>query len=210
MSSTTANSKQMTMIAGDCVIVIPTLAARFDGILTSPPYNMKKNPRHRAQGHGDVKLYRTSPFDDALDPPQYVANMIKLFRVLESCIVERGVILWNMGVSTKDAMLPIQLINAVNNETAWTLGDTLYWKKGTAMPFQTSPNKCSPLVEPVYVFCRRQHVADFRANKPLGARNERTGQQFYKPVSNWFEAPNGRSTELNKATFSRKMASELL
>jgi DNA modification methylase len=183
--------------------------ALFNGVLTSPPYNLGRNPRHRKRKVADAHMY-DGTFEDADSPEDYVAKMVRLFKALDKAVVPRGPILWNMGVSTKNAVLPHMLIAAVHSQTSWTLADTVYWNKGRAMPFQTSPNKSSPCVEPVYVFARKKHVRDFAANKPCGKTNERTGQQFYRPVPNLFTAPPGRSTSLNKATFSVEMATELL
>jgi len=182
----------------------------FDGVLTSPPYNLGGNPRHRAKDAADTQLY-TGGFDDSLSAEEYVGNATMLFGKLERVVKERGVVLWNMGMSTKEdgPLLPHKLIVAVAEGTQWTLGDVVYWNKGRAMPFQTSPNKCSPFVEPVYVFCRKGHVSDFHAEKPLGKQGA-SGQQFYKPVPNIFNAPMGTSTEFNKATFSVEMAHHLL
>lgn len=199
--------------AGDCVDLLSTMPRDFfDGVLTSPPYNLGSNPRHRTSSAADAQMYACGGgFFDAVTASEYVENTVALFRQLERVVKPRGVVLWNMGMSTKNSgpLLPSRVIVAVADSTDWTLGDCVYWNKNRAVPFQTSPNKCSPFVEPVYVFCRKAHVADFGAQKPLGKRSAQ-GQQFYKPVPNIFEAPPGRSTALNKATFSTEMATKLL
>lgn len=198
------------MIHGNCLDVIPQLDFVFDGVLTSPPYNLGKNPRHRKKDDGDREMYVSDSFVDAKSNDDYISQMVILFKLLETKIVSTGVILWNMGVSSKNAVLPFLMIASINKETDWTIGDVIYWKKPNAMPFQTSPNKSSPYVEPCYVFCRKGHVTDFSSNKGLGKKNEKTNQQFYKMVPNYFEAKNGTSTDYNKATFSEEMANEML
>lgn len=198
-------------IVGDSLVVLTGYAAAtFDGVLTSPPYNLGRNPRHRTQDSSDYSLYSSGAFKDNMTNEEYVAKMLQLFILFEKVVKETGVILWNMGISTKNAALPFHLIHEIDAKTNWTVGDVIYWKKKTAMPFQTSPNKATPLVEPVYVFCRKSHTKDYSANKPLGNKNETTGQQFYKNVPNVFEAANGVSTEFNHATFSEEMVLELL
>lgn len=198
------------MIHGDCSVLLPTIDVLFDGVLTSPPYNLGSNPRHRKKGENDREMYLSGAFVDAKNDEDYISQMVDLFHVLETKVAPKGVIIWNMGVSSKNGILPFLMISSVHERTAWTIGDVIYWKKSTAMPFQTSPNKSSPFVEPCYVFCKKSHIVDFCSNKKLGKQNEKTGQQFYKPVPNFFDAKNGTSTQLNKATFSQDMATELL
>lgn len=204
------NGSSYKMVLGNCIEKCNSLGIIFDGVVTSPPYNLGHNPRHRKQDDVDRNMYSTSPFDDAKTSTEYISEIVKLFQQFHLCVKARGVVLWNMGMSTKNAVLPFLMIAAINEQTDWTIGDVIYWKKKTAMPFQTSPNKATPFVEPIYVFCRKGHVSDYEANKPLGKKNEKTNQQFYKPVSNIFEASNGKSTVYNKATFSQEMVSELL
>lgn len=198
------------MLQGNCIQVLSQTNDVFDGVLTSPPYNLGDNPRHRKKDAKDNEMYTTGEFQDSKMPQQYIDECVSLFKIFERVIIPKGVVLWNMGISTKNAILPFQMIQSIHEKTEWTIGDVVYWKKKTAMPFQTSPNKCSPYIEPIYVFCRKDHVIDFNSNKGLGAKNEKTEQQFYKMMSNTFEAPNGKSTPLNNATFSVEMATELL
>lgn len=200
------------MMHGNCLTVVDSFTDNyFDGVLTSPPYNLGKNPRHRASDQSDSLLYSTSPFSDAVPQSEYLRNMVILFSKLQQKVKDTGTILWNMGMSTKNEgpLLPHRLIVAVSDYTDWTLGDCIYWNKGRAMPFQTSPNKCSPFIEPVYVFCRKSHIVDYHSEKPKG-KIGKNGQQFYKPIPNGFTAPQGKSTQFNKATFSIEMASYLL
>ena len=201
--------RKKKMIQGNCLEIVNGLGV-FDGVLTSPPYNLGKNPRHRKKDASDRQMYSKSPFDDAKTSEDYINTMVTLFTRLETCVKKDGVIIWNMGVSSKNAVLPFKMISKIDKKTKWTVGDVVFWKKKSAMPFQTSSNKTSPIVEPCYIFCRKKHVIDFACNKPKGKKNQRTQQQFYKPVWNIFDAPNGKSTKYNKATFSKEMAKELL
>lgn len=200
----------LNMIHGDCCEILQHMNVMFDGVLTSPPYNLGKNPRHRKKEDDDREMYLSGNFVDAKSDEDYISQMVKLFKIFEMRIIPTGVILWNMGISSKNGALPFLMISSIHDKTGWTIGDVVYWKKSIAMPFQTSPNKTSPYIEPCYVFCRKNHIVDFASNKGLGKQNEKTGQQFYKMTPNIFEAKNGVSTKLNKATFSEEMASELL
>lgn len=197
------------MQCGDCFVLVKSMERHsFDGVLTSPPYNMGSNPRHRKRSASDREFY--DEHLDAMTEQEYIEKMCGLFTEFDRVVKPSGCVLWNMGVSTKNAVLPHLLIHAVHTRTEWTIADTVYWKKSGAMPFQTSSNKTSPFIEPVYVFARKHETRIFLSNKPLGKINERTGQQFYKPVPNVFEAPNGKSTVHNNATFSIEMAQTLL
>jgi len=180
----------------------------FDGVLTSPPYNFGRNPRHRSLGAADINFY--DKYADTLTEDEYIDYTVALFKVFHLKVKPRGVICWNQGASTKASALPFKVISAVMEQTEWTIADVLYWEKSNCTPFQTSPNKMSPLVEPVYIFSRKAHTHDHIANKPLGKRNEQTGQQFYKKVTNLIKASNGKSTSLNHSTFSVQFAQEVL
>lgn len=173
------------MIQGDCIEILKSLNIVFDGVLTSPPYNLGKNPRHRKKEDHDREMYVSGTFLDAKTNDEYINQMVELFKILDTKVVANGTVIWNMGISSKNAALPYLMIAAVHEKTSWTIGDVIYWKKSVAMPFQTSPNKSSPFIEPCYVFCRKTHVVDFVSNKGLGKKNDNTGQQFYKMVRNF-------------------------
>lgn len=193
------------IICGNCIDVIDIFKDNiFDGVITSPPYNLGNNPRHSK----DKSLY--SNFSDNKSVDEYINDIVQLFNKLDRIIKEKGIILWNMGISTKNAILPQLLLSTLHYKTIWSIGDVIYWKKKTAMPFQTSSNKASPYIEPIYVITRKSDVKDFIANKKKGKINERTGQQFYMSISNIFEASNGKSTKFNKATFSDSLVKELI
>src|SRR3989304_5963297 len=201
--------KKSRIFCGDAQIILKTFERNsIDGMITSPPYNMGKNPRHRAENHADVSLYDS--YVDAMSDKEYISFVVDIFNILDSLIKEKGIICYNMGSSTKMASLPFRVIAAILDKTNWSMGDVIYWQKKTTMPFQTSPNKASPLVEPIYIFCRKGDERDFIANKKVTKINSSTGQKFYGRVVNHFIAPNGISTSLNHATFSVEMVEELL
>lgn len=192
------------IIEGDCIKILETVSSnsKIDGVITSPPYNLGKNPRH-TQPLYDVYV-------DEMSDSDYIDFSVTLFTQLDRIIKPKGTICYNMGISTKNAVLPFKVIAVIAERTNFTIGDVIYWEKKTCMPFQTSPNKSSNLIEPIYVFCKKDAIMDFQANKPVASVNEKTGQKFYPKIVNHFIAANGKSTEFNHATFSEEMVIELL
>lgn len=85
------------------------------------------------------------------------------------------------------------------------------WKKVTASPFQTLPNKLTRLVELVYVIVHKDFLNIFQANKEVSSINEKTGQKFFKNYTNIIEAQNNDKIKSNnKALFSSDLVSQLL
>lgn len=73
-----------------------------------------------------------------------------------------------------------------------------------------SPNKLTRITEDVYVFCRKNEIKTFIANKPV-SKIGTNGQTFYKNIYNFIEAPNNDgSCKLNKATYSSSLCMQLL
>jgi DNA modification methylase len=92
-----------------------------------------------------------------------------------------------------------------------TLTDIIIWKKFSANPFQTSPNKLTRLCELIYIIVNKNYLNTFKANKEVSKINEKTGQKFYKNYLNIIEAKNndGFKTTL-KATFSSDLVDKLI
>ncbi len=195
------------VLCGDCLEILSTTDITCDGVITSPPYNLGKNPNHRRKDQEDVQFY--SVYDDAKSPEEYVSHMVALFKKFEKVVKPKGVVLFNMSYSSKDASLPFRIVVAVEEATSWKNRDTLYWKKPSAMPFQTSPRNLSRIVEPVFVFARHK---EFVTNKAVKSVNEKTGQKFYEYMDNFIEAPGSDSgtRKRNKATFSCGLVEALL
>jgi site-specific DNA-methyltransferase (adenine-specific) len=195
------------VICGDCLEKIPILTKRFDGVITSPPYNLGSNPNHRRKDQSDVSFY--SLYDDAKTPKEYITLHVRLFSMLEKVVKPDGVILFNLSYSSKDASLPFQVVTSIEENTTWKLRDTICWKKPTAMPFQTSPRNLSRITELIFVFA----VSDmFRCNKPVKTVNTKTGQNFYGYVDNFIEAASfdKGTRKKHKATYSTELVRQLI
>ncbi len=195
------------VLTGDCLKIIPSIDVQVDGVITSPPYNLGKNPNHRRKDQSDHDFY--SSYDDAKSAKEYTKLIVQLFRELEKVVAPKGIVLLNMSYSSKDASLPYHVVVSVEKKTSWKNRETLFWKKPTAMPFQTSPRNLSRIVEQVFLFARN---TDFVTNKAVKSVNEKTGQKFYAYADNYIEAPcfDPGTRKHHKATFPCALVEHLL
>ncbi len=176
----------------------------IDGIITSPPYNIGKK---RKDGY-----YNTGYQDiDNLSTDEYLKVRTLEFKEFSRILKKGGVICYNLSYMHDNPILPNLLISKIHEETDLTLGDIIYWKKKTSIPFQSSPNKLSRIVEPIYVFVHKSHINTFKANKEVSKINARTKQLFFKKYDNYLEAKNndGFKTQL-KAVYSSELVTKLI
>jgi site-specific DNA-methyltransferase (adenine-specific) len=176
----------------------------IDGIITSPPYNIttKRKDVYYNNGYSDI---------DGLSEEDYINVRLEEFRQFERILKDRGVILYNISYHNENPILPTLLIAEVHKQTGLTLADMISWKKGHSIPFQTSPNKLSRIVEQVYVLVKKEHLQDFEANKIVSTINEKTGQKFYKNYTNIVEAKNNDGIKCDlKASYSTDFVSKLI
>lgn len=186
-------------------------------ILTSPPYNTGR-PSTSSKGRDNHEA-RYDLYLDGMSDKEYMDWTVKLFNKYDSILRENGVVLYNMSYSTdmnnrSDSYKPNEImfktINAILTHTQFTIADVITWKKQTALPNNTSPNKLTRIVEYVYVFCRDSELATYHANKTIKSVSKK-GQNFYENMFNFIEAKNNDgSNKLNKATFSSEFATKLL
>jgi site-specific DNA-methyltransferase (adenine-specific) len=174
------------------------------GIVTSPPYNIssKRKDYYYNTGYSDI---------DNLTSEEYLKIRVNEFKEFSRILVKGGVICYNISYMHQNPILPNLLISKIHEETDLTIADTIYWKKSNSIPFQTSPNKLSRIVEPVYVIVHKENLANFKANKEVSKVNPRTGQSFYKKYDNYIEARNndGYKTTL-KAVYSTELVKKLI
>lgn len=181
----------------------------LDGIICSPPYNLGKNPNHRRLDQEDYHLYLSDV--DELTTEEYLELRLTEFKEFDRVLKDKGVICYNMSYSGDCPILPILLMNKIHEQTNLTVTDIISWKKATASPFQTSPNKLTRLVELVYIIVHKDFLNTFQANKEVSSINEKTGQKFFKNYTNIIEAQNNDKIKSNnKALFSSDLVSQLL
>lgn len=176
----------------------------ISGIITSPPYNIgkKRKDGYYNTGYRDV---------DNLSSDEYLRVRTLEFKEFSRILKKGGVICYNLSYMHDNPILPNLLVTKIYEETDLTLGDIIYWKKNNSIPFQSSPNKLSRIVEPVYIFVHKSHVNTFTANKEISKINPKTKQLFYKKYDNYLEAKNNDGYKTNlKAVYSTELVSKLI
>ena len=181
-------------------------------ILTSPPYNNSKHTytelsRSRHESRYDVYVDTGSHED-------YIEWTEKLFNEFDRILQENGIVLYNINYGTgyyNTCDNLIDIIHTITIKTPFMVADIIGWKKGNALPNNTSSNKCTRIFELVFVLCRKTENKTFISNKGVKSTNPKTGQNFYYNMFNFIEAPNNDgSCNLNKATYSSELVLKLL
>jgi len=173
----------------------------IDLIITSPPYNIIR-PNSTDRGYD---LYK-----DGMSNEEYIDWTLVMFKEFERCLIENGVVLYNMSYGTENTILMSLVVADIIRKSDFTLADIIVWKKKSATPNNVSHNKTTRIVEYIYVFCRKDEFHTFNCNKKKLKERE-SGQAIYENVYNFIAAPNNDgSTDLNKATYSTKLVRTLL
>ena len=203
-------------IQGDCLDFMNMLSEKnrkVDIILTSPPYNTSRPSSERSMKNheGRYKMY-----NDLKTGEEYCDWCIDIFNHIDKILKPNGVVLWNVSygtdatINTEGIGLMWNSISDIIRHTNFTVADKIVWKKKSALPNNVSPNKLTRICEEVFVFCRKNEYKTFHANKEV-SKIGKNGQQFYKVIYNFIEAPNNDgSTSLNKATYSSNLCVQLL
>ena len=126
---------------------------------------------------------------------------------------DNGVVLYNINYGTGYENTCDNLIRLLFNileHTNFMIADIVCWKKNSAIPNNTSSNKCTRIWEFVFVLCRKSENKTFISNKGVKSVSK-TGQKYYENIFNFIEAPNNDGVcKFNKATFSSKLVLSLL
>ena len=205
--------KDNTIFAEDC---FETLKRFNDNevsiILTSPPYNNSKHTyTEKSRENHDA---RYDVYVDTGSHEDYIEWTKNLFNEFNRVLQENGVILYNINYGTgydNTCDNLIDVIHTITTKTPFMVADIIGWKKSSALPNNTSSNKCTRIFELVFVLCRKTENKTFISNKEVKSTNKKTGQNFYENIFNFIEAPNNDgSCSLNKATFSSDLVLKLL
>ena len=207
-----------TLYNGDCLEAMRSMeAGTVDMVLTSPPYNTcrehtiaecKDRPKEHYACRYDVHV-------ESKTADEYALWTVDLFNEFDRLLRKDGAVLYNYGMgndsqSDSSADNWFKTMNAVINETPFTVADLLFWKKKCALPDNISPNHSTRIAEPVMVLCRKSEAKTFRANKKVSSVRE-TGQKMYVPFLNMIDAANNDgSNPLNKATYSTELCDKLM
>jgi site-specific DNA-methyltransferase (adenine-specific)/modification methylase len=183
-----------------------------DLILTSPPYNSGRghtiDKRNPYAGRYDIYL-------DDMNTDEYLKWTVDLFNSFDRVLNDDGVVLYNISYGSdtkhKSAIGLMWLVVAeIIKNTNFTVADRIIWKKRSALPNSTSPNKLTRICEDVFVFVRKNEINTFKCNKHITSVNNK-GQKYFETIYNFIEAPNNDgSCDLNKATYSSELCCKLL
>lgn len=172
----------------------------IDCVLTSPPYNIF-NTKAKDRGY--------DYYEDNKTDIEYINWTLEIFNEFDRVLKKDGVIIYNMGYGTENPNLMSLTVSNIIEKTNFSLADIIVWKKSNAMPNSPSKNRLTRICEFVYIFCRKDELYTFNANKKMISENNNA--KFYESINNYIEAPNNdESNDLNKATFSTKFCRKLL
>lgn len=197
----------------DCLKTIETLREsnqKIDLVITSPPYNGARNSKSKTERSRNNHEDRYDVYEDNKTNEEYYQWILSIINSIDTILNKNGIILWNQSYSSENPMCLWELIAEIQSKTNFMIADVIVWKKASALPNNVSHNKLTRIWEPIFVFCRKNEYATFNANKTITSHS-RTGQTYYEPIFNYFEAPNNdESTIYNKATYSSGMVLKLL
>lgn len=197
-----------------------TMARMDDGIvdivLTSPFYNTNKKAGKKRTllnttvSQNDYDYVRYDIHIDDMSNDEYSDFTVKLFENFNRILSKNGCILYNISYGSENTECMFLAINSILTRTNFTIADTIIWKKSTAMPNSSSPNKLTRITEFVFVFCRKSELKSFNCNKRVKSYRA-TGQAMYENIYNFIEAKNNDgSCPYNKATYSTELCEKLL
>lgn len=183
---------------------------KVDLILTSPPYNTVRDggitsEKSRKDGYG-----RYDEYYDTKTETEYINWTLQLFGLFNKVLEKNGVVIYNLSYGRENTELMWRVVYNIIENSPFTIGDNIIWKKKTAMPHPASFNKLTRICEYIYIFCRKTEFETYNQNLKVN-KIGKNGQKYYIPQQNWIEADNNDgANKLNKATFSTELVSQLL
>ena len=184
---------------------------KVDNIITSPFYNTGRGSKcHNTQKSRDNHEGRYDIHLDNMTDDEYISFTLNLFEKFDCILQENGCILYNINYGSENTHLMWLVIAEIIKNTNFVIADDIIWKKKSALPNNTSPNKLTRIVEHVFVFCRKSEFKTFNANKEVKSVRA-TGQKMYANYFNFIEAKNNdKASRLNKATYSTELMMKLM
>ena len=211
------DNDNFTLYCGDCLDVMSSMDENFvDIVITSPPYGTCRSETFSKESSQKRKYnMRYDEFVENRTPEEYCQWSVDVFNAIDLVLKKNRIVLYNFGLGNDGhteytSYDWFNTVKSVIDGTPFTVADVLVWKKRSALPNNTSPNKSTRICEPVIVFCRKDELMSFPSNKKV-VNQFATGQNLYSPFYNIFEARNNDgSCELNKATFSTQFVDRLI
>ena len=206
-----------TLYNGDCIEAMNGMETdSVDIVITSPPYGTCRSETFSKESSQKRKYnMRYDEFVEDRTPEEYCQWSVDVFNAIDLVLKKNRIVLYNFGLGNDGhteytSYDWFNTVKSVIDRTPFTVADVLVWRKRSALPNNTSPNKSTRICEPVIVFCRKDELMSFPSNKKI-VNQFATGQNLYSPFYNIFEARNNDgSCELNKATFSTQFVDRLI
>ena len=130
----------------DCKITMKNLyekGLKVDVILTSPPYNISRTTKTERAVNQNENKYKY--YEDSKSDIEYLNWIEEIFNNFDKVLNKNGVVLLNMNYATnsefkdrKPNELMYRVVNRILEKTNFTIGDTIIWKKSSALPVNTS------------------------------------------------------------------------
>ena len=186
----------------DCIETMSKMSNNsVDNILTSPPYNTMRT---------SAKDLGYDIYEDEIDNKNYIEWSLQIFNEFNRILKKNSVVIYNLSYGSENTTLMNLLVSEIILKTKFTLSDIIVWKKKSALPNNTSHNKLTRIVEFIYIFCRKNEVFTYNANKKVTKENNKK-QKYYENIFNFIETKNNDGVnDLNKATFSTELVRKLL
>jgi site-specific DNA-methyltransferase (adenine-specific) len=139
---------------------------------------------------------------------EYIDWTVSLFNEFNRVLKQNSIVIYNMSYGNENPNLMNLTIAKIIENSNFSLSDIIIWKKSTAMPNSPSKNRLTKICEFIYIFCRKDELYTFDANKRV--INDKENVKFYESIDNIiFARNNDESNDLNKATFSTELVRKL-
>lgn len=136
---------------------------------------------------------------------------VNLFQQFDKILVDNGTILIEIPYNRKKPSEIFQIINEIEMNTEFQLGDIIYWNKVDILPDNMSCNQSTKNISQIHLFCRKNEFKNYKTNKKVKSFRM-TGQKTYTNISNIINAPvrdKGKKT-FNHHVFSTELVKGLL
>ncbi len=166
---------QREVIIGDCRDVLPTLPEKsFHCCVTSPPYFGLRD----YQVEGQLGLEPT--------PDEYVAELVKVFRMVKRVLRDDGTVWLNLGDSIQSKNLlgiPWRVAFALQAD-GWILRQDIIWSKPNPMP-ESVTDRCTKSHEYIFLLSKLpRYYFDAKAiAEPHSQASLERAERSWKPSS---------------------------
>lgn len=108
---------------------------------------------------------------------------INLFQQFDKILIDNGTVLIEIPYNRKKPSYVFQIINEIEMNTEFMLGDIIYWNKTDILPDNMSCNQSTKNVSQIHLFCRKNEFKTYKTNKKVKSFRM-TGQANYTNINN--------------------------